>query len=122
MYKFAIILILVTTTQTYAETNDVSQLSSYEKQMHRLGWCTAAWWNSGEHDTYEIGDIIMLLGRNGFEDNDVNRIRHKAIDDLKAELIIGSRVLTQKDFDNCFKDLKDMLSNHYIPNFSYMER
>lgn len=126
MKKLALFLSVLAASSAMSETLDIKMLSPYEQELHRYGWCGAAWVAEGSNDqpdleTYQIGTITRLLSSNGFEDADDGYVSLKAGDDLQAQLIIGSKILSQEDLDECFEDLKAILAENYVPNFEYME-
>ena len=110
-----------------SQSVDISTLSDYEKQMHRSGWCYQFW----SFELYDeipdlnmkrISDILDLLQKNGFRNNDKNRVWVRAKDDLRTQFILGEITFTQSDADSCDEDLRKILAKEYIPNFSYMEK
>jgi hypothetical protein len=126
MKAIALLLGFFVASPALSETLDVSTLSPYEQNVHRFGWCSQAWRDEGMNnqpnlETYQIGDIVLLLSSNGFTDADNEYLSGKAGDDLQAQLITGSKILNQKDLDACFEDLKNILTENYVPNFKYME-
>lgn len=129
MKKFCLFAILFSCIGTtgISQTVDVSKLSDYEKQMHRIGYCK-------QLDTFALkGDIqglkrkkvfavCSLLRTNNFMEGDKNRIFYKIQNDLKKQMILEEISFTQTDVDMCENDLKAILKDEYIPNFSYMDK
>ena len=95
--------------------------------MHRIGYCE-------QLDTFALdGDIqglkrkkvfavYSLLSSNNFMEGDKNRIFYKIQNDLKKQMILEEISFTQTDVDMCENDLKAILKDEYIPNFSYMDK
>ena len=110
-----------------SQSVDISTLSDYEKQMHRIGYCE-------QLDTFimesevqglnrrKVYAIWTLLDENGFRKKDSRKIERKIKNDLKKQMILGEISFTQTDVDMCENDLKAILKDEYIPNFSYMEK
>ena len=116
-------------TAGVSQTIDISTLSDYEKQMHRIGWCYQFWDFELDDDIPDLNmkkihDIHSLLDGNGFMDRDQsgNRIEWRTRDDLKTQFIIGEITFTQSDADSCDQDMRKILAKEYIPNFSYMDK
>lgn len=109
-----------------AESINLANLSPYEQSIHRVAWCHEAWSSVGSNGqpqlkTYQIYDIIQLLDSKDFERNDNKRVYRKTRQDLRAALILGTKILEQNDLDLCFKDLREVLAENYIPNFEYID-
>lgn len=126
MKNLALLFGVLFASQAQSQTLDIGTLSQYEQTFHRFGWCSQAWLNGGRNnqpnlETYQIGAIVNLLNSNGFQDADDGYVSRKAGDDLQAQLIIGSKILNQKDLDACFGDLKNILAEKYVPNFEYLD-
>ena len=116
-------------TAGFSQTIDVSTLSDYEKKMHRIGYCN-------QLDTFALDGEVQglnrrkvyaiwkLLNENGFRKKDkISReIERKIKNDLKTKMILEEISFTQTDVDMCENDLKAILKDEYIPNFSYMEK
>ena len=120
--KKLFLFLSIISSQLNAESLKLEDLSPYEQSIHRVAWCHEAW----DHgvlklETHKIYDIIELLNSKNFKRQDINRLYEKARNDLRAELILGTKVLKQNDLDICFKDLKGILAENYTPNFSYMD-
>ena len=112
-----------------SQTIDVSTLSDYEKKIHRIGYCE-------QLDTFALNgdiqglkrkkvyDIYNLLSANNFMEGDERdgQILYKIQNDLKKRMILEEISFTQTDVDMCENDLKAILKDEYIPNFSYMEK
>lgn len=127
MNILTLLLSVLVASQALSQTLNIGALSPYEQNLHRVGWCREAWLDEGENsqpnlDTHQISDVITLLESNGFMDADEGLVHYKAGQDLKAQLIIGSKILSQVDLDACFEDLKNILTENYVPNFEYMEK
>lgn len=113
-------------SNSHAQTIDVSQLDTVDKQKHRLAFCgRLALWNENElNRQFEadlIFDILDLLRSNGFHKWS-DPVYEKANDDTKASLILGKIKPVQFDYDACVEDLKRILEQNYVPNFSYMKK
>jgi hypothetical protein len=116
-------------TMGVSQSIDVSTLSEYEKKIHRIGYCE-------QLDTFALdGDIqgldpkkvyaiYNLLIANKFLDRDTRdrKIFRKIQNDMKKQMILEEISFTQTDVDMCENDLKAILKDEYIPNFSYMEK
>jgi len=120
---FAVFL-LVTTTSAMSQTVDVSTLNDYELKHHRIGFCIEIGHKSGVNDTLEIFSIVNLMFDNGFRDGEKAgyEIERKSANDTKTKLILNEIVTTQEMLNECNKDLKAILKDEYIPNFSYMDK
>jgi hypothetical protein len=108
-----------------SQTIDMSTLSDYEKQVHRISWCNTVWMRYPfDFDNKDVYNIIKLLGVQDFTspNRDVNNIMHKAASDTQAKLILNEITVSQETFNECNEDLKAILKDEYIPNFSYMEK
>jgi hypothetical protein len=112
-----------------SQTVDISTLSDYEKQVHRIAWCDQFYrfelYNEiPDLNMKKIREIRLLLERNGFMDRDYSRkkVYGRTIDDLKTQFIIGEITFTQSDADSCDQDMRKILAKEYIPNFSYMDK
>jgi hypothetical protein len=127
---FALLLSCIGTVGI-SQTVDVSTLSDYEKQVHRVGWCYQSHVLTMDHselerffddfytDTFEVHE---LLNRNGFFERDHNNISRKARDDMQTKFLIGAIEYTNQYVDDCNADMVSILKEKYIPNFSYMEK
>lgn len=110
-------------TSATSESMDVSNLSDYEKKVHRLGWCGVV---AGERlfdfDIKDILKVYILLSDQGFlsKSRDVNRILEKSRADTEASFILKELSVTQKILNECNYDLQLILKDEYVPNFSYM--
>lgn len=123
MKKLFLALAFFTATSASAQSTDVSTLSEYDQQMHRAGFCwQLASWNINEtnfqFDNARIYDVHNLLVSNGFIL--YTGVFTKSAADLEAKLILDELELTQTMFDECNQDMKAMLKQEYVPNFSYM--
>lgn len=123
MKKFLLALGFFSATSASAQSTDVSTLSEYDQQMHRAGFCwQLASWNINslnfQFDIARIYDVHNLLVSNGFIL--YTGVFTKSASDLEAKLILDELELTQTMFDECNQDMKAMLKQEYVPNFSYM--
>ena len=107
-----------------SQTVDISTLSDYEKQMHRIGFCIEIGYKAEGNDTLEIFSIVNILRDNGFRSREKAgyKVEQKSKNDTKTKLILKEIVTTQQMLDECNEDLKAILEDEYIPNFSYMEK
>jgi len=126
MKKILFVLVMLLSSNSHAQTIDVSQLNKIDQQIHRVVYCyEIERWNQWElnsrFETGPIHEITTLLENNGFIKRR-NPVRRKAQDDTKAKLILREIKLTQEVFNSCIKDLKKILKKEYVPNFSYMDQ
>jgi hypothetical protein len=128
MKKFCLFALLFSCIGTVgtSQTIDVSTLSDYEKQHHRIGFCIEIGYKDGGNDTLEIFSIVNLMSDNGFRKPGKGKagyqVERKSANDTKTKLILEEIVTTQQMLDECNEDLKAILKDEYIPNFSYMEK
>lgn len=114
-------------TSATSESIDVSTLSEYEKQVHRIAYCE-------QLDTFimdkdlpnlkresDIFEIYSLLSSNNFFEKDARRIRFKISNDLKTKMILEEFSSSQSDVNSCLNDLKSILKKEYVSNFLYMD-
>lgn len=106
-----------------SQTVDISTLSDYEKQVHRVGWCRVlvdAGFDASLKPS-RVFELYMLIDSNGFLEN-ADETYYKAKDDAKKKVLLGELAVTQSMLDSCDRDLASILKEKYIPNFSYMEK
>ena len=123
MKKLLLALGFFSATSASAQSTDVSTLSEYDQQMHRAGFCwQLASWNISslnfQFDNARIYEVHNLLVSNGFIL--YTGVFTKSAADLETKLILDELELTQTMFDECNQDMKAMLKQEYVPNFSYM--
>lgn len=109
-----------------AQQLDVSELTDYEKSLHRWAWCVVVAITSFmEHDDFgedfKILDISSLLDSNNFRANDSRRIYNRAEDDIRAALLLGQITITKAEVKKCESDMLAILRNEYVPNFTYLK-
>lgn len=126
MKKILLVVGIFLSSNSQAQTIDVSQLNEVDKQKHRLAFCSRlALWNENklnrQFEADLIFDILDLLRDNGFHKWS-DPVYDKAANDTKASLILGEIKPVQLDFDECIADLKNILEQNYVPNFSYMSQ
>ena len=126
-------------------TVDVTTLSDQDKIYHRIGWCRAidahfGTWGAG--DKFKAFDNV--LKNDGYFDNDVNDIVKKSFNDVDALFALdnlsefmGKDLETYKEIvqsvflvqdtvaealmKRCVIDMKQIVKDTYVPNFSYMK-
>ena len=121
---FSLFVISAATSAT-SESIDVSNLSDYEKKMHRWGWCVSAvmaipFGSLDQKDIMGIGNIMNDRNYNSSE-LDPNRVYRKARTDVAAQVLIGELKIVQIDLGRCNQDLIAILKDEYVPYFSYMK-
>lgn len=126
MKKILLVVGIFLSGNSQAQTIDVSQLNEIDKQIHRVGYCRElVSWNIDElnfkYDNELITDMTNLLIESGLFGHK-NTVYKKTKNDTKAKLILGEIKLSQGDFSKCTRDLKEILKNEYVPNFSYIEK
>ena len=126
MKKSILILGILLSSNSQAQTIDVSQLNEIDRQIHRVAYCRQlVSWNIDrlnfkfDHDL--IMDMTELLRESGLFGYK-NTVFKKTQNDTRAKLILGEIKLSQRDFSECTGDLKKILKKEYVPNFSYMEK
>ena len=107
------------------QTTDISALSDYEKSLHRWAWCEVVAFSLptfGVFDKGKITAISILLFDNkaNSRSKDPNKIFQKARRDTEKQLILNEIVITQDLLNDCDRDMKLILKENYIPNFSYL--
>ena len=122
-------------------TVDVTTLSDQDKIYHRIGWCKALDKNQGGWlDPNKFDDFYDVLYNDGYFDKDVNDIVKKAFNDVEAILALDEKTefmgvdlmktqkkgvyshhLAEKWLKECVRDMKQIVKNSYVPNFSYMK-
>lgn len=128
MKKILFALGVLSASFAQAQTINLSDLSEYEKKVHRLAWCRemgAQMVNEKvpEFD-YQISfEVFRLMDSNGFFKNDWagNKVSMRTSNDLKTEVILG-KTFTAEEAAQCNEDAKAILKDNYIPNFAYMEK
>ena len=111
-------------TSAMSESIDVSNLSDYEKKIHRWGWCvSAAREANGGLDGKDIFKISNIMDDRNYNSSelDPNRVYRKARTDVAAQVLIGELKIVQDDLDKCNQDLIAILKDEYVPYFSYMK-
>lgn len=121
MRNIIFIVGVISASFAQAKTIDVSELSDYEKMVHRISWCY--WFVRGQsiRDDRIIHKVYHLLYDNDFfeEDRNGQNVRGKAKNDIQAERLFG-RIMTREEWLQCEKDSKAILKKEYIPNFTYL--
>ena len=127
MKKILLALGILTGTFAQAESIDVSELSEYEKKVHRLAWCyemgRSMLYDEVPKFDYQLSnDVFFLMSGNGFfkQDSDGSRrVLKKTRADLKTEVILG-KTFTAEETADCNRDAKAILKNDSVPNFKYL--
>ena len=123
-------------------TVDVTTLSDQDKIYHRIGWCKALDNKHGSYlDRNKFDDFYDVLYNDDYFDKDVNNIVEKAFNDVEALLALdeyntfmGVKTsmdknkkelrwwnLAEKWLRECVIDMKQIVKDTYVPNFSYMK-
>ena len=110
-----------------AQTVDITTLSKLEQQQHRLGFCREIWMGKRDYaaegqklKSGKIGDMLELL-KPLTQPVDDEWVYGKAINDTTKMLILGELIVDQQMLDECNSDMKAILAERYVPNFSYMQ-
>ena len=75
---------------------------------------------------FDIGKIMAISillddNRANSRSKDPNDIYFKARNDSQKKLILNETVITQDLLNDCDRDMKLILKEKYVPNFSYMK-
>ena len=126
MKKILLALGILTGTFAQAESIDVSELSEYEKKVHRLAWCKEMAYamlhsKVPEFDFKVSYDVYNLMDSNGFFKKDIadNQVLFRTSNDVETEVILG-KTFTAEETADCNRDAKAILKNDYVPNFKYL--
>ena len=110
-----------------AQQLDVSELTDYEKSLHRWAWCVEVDFSAtlqglqlGNFKTIGISNLLSDNNRNSRE-NDPRRIYRRASQDTEAALLLGQIEITEEVLEKCESDMLTILGNEYVPNFTYLE-
>ena len=77
MKKLALFLSVLAASSAMSETLDIKMLSPYEQELHRYGWCQAAYLAEGMNDQPDLEDY-QHGGAPGGEARPGNRASHTA--------------------------------------------
>jgi hypothetical protein len=131
MKKILFALGVLSASFAQAQTVDVTTLSLHNQQVHRIAFCRIIATNGIREsknrqnlDRKKVFDIYMLLDNNGFMKREQNSqtIFFDATSDTETKVLLEEIDVTQEMIDKCEADLKNILREKYVPNFSYMEK